>query len=74
MSDGANKVTSACTFFLYFILVTLSHFTSHFTWWPNVLKLDDFFSFFSPIPICTQRGLQDGGVFVAVNCPFVVSL
>lgn len=26
------------------------------------------------LPICTQHGLQDGGLFVALNCPFVVSL
>lgn len=26
------------------------------------------------VHICTQHGLQDGGVFVAVNCPFVASL
>jgi len=26
------------------------------------------------VPICAQHGFQDGGVFVAVNCPFVVSL
>lgn len=26
------------------------------------------------VPICTRHGLQDGGFFVALNCPFVVTL
>lgn len=40
--------------------------------WPSAVLMPVHGGLF--VQICAQHGLQDGGVFVAVNCPFVVSL